>query len=165
MSLLGINKFCLNGKGLIMKRIIPSLATALVLVLSACSSSSEEAAIDTGIVERLNAATELSWEVVPLNKAIEVSDQPIYSSEGFIQQLWPEYLRKCIFGVYVYENVEYAKTAQVQYFPRGDMYPQDYVLVIEDPLTKYGIILTEFGEPCSGAVASTFDFVLPWSRE
>jgi hypothetical protein len=145
-------------------RILGTIALALTLVLSGCSSSSEEATIDTGILKRLNAATGFSWKVEPFNKAIEKSDQPVYSSEGYIQQLWPKDLNKCIFGVYVYENVEYAKIAQTQYFPLGDMYPQDYVLTIEDPLTNYGIILTQFGESCSDAVASTFDFVLPWSN-
>lgn len=149
-------------------RILGTIALALTLVLSGCSSSSEEATLDTGIRERLNAATGFSWKVEPLNKAIEKSDQPIYSSEGYIQQLWPKDLNKCIFGVYVYENVEYAKIAQAQYFrrgfPQGDSFPQAYVMAIEDPLTNYGIILTQFGEPCSDAVASTFDFVLPWSN-
>jgi hypothetical protein len=151
----------------IMKRILKILGTiafALTFFLSSCSSSSEEATIDTGIRERLNAATGFSWKVESLNEAIDKSDQLVYSSEGYIQQLWPKDLNECIFGVYVYENVEYAKTAQLQYFPLGDMYPQHYVLVIEDPLTNYGIILTKFGEPCSVAVASTFDYVLPWSN-
>jgi hypothetical protein len=144
------------------------LAFSLTLLLSSCSTSSEEATIDTGILKRLNAATGFSWKVEPLNKAIEKSDQPVYSSEGYIQQLWPKDSNKCTMDVYVYENVEYAKIAQAKYFRRGfpfpDVYPQDFVVVIEDPLTSYGIILSGGGEPCSDAVASTFDFVLPWSN-
>ena len=149
-------------------RILGTIAFALTFFLSSCANSSEEATIDTGIRERLNAATGFSWKVEPLNKAIEKSDQPVYSSEGYIQQLWPKDSNKCSSGVYVYENVEYAKIAQAQYFRRGfpqdDSFPRAYVMTIEDPLTNYGIILTQMDEPCSDAVASTFDFVLPWSN-
>jgi hypothetical protein len=143
--------------------ILMSAALASTLVLSSCSSPTEEATIDTGIVERLNAATGFSWNVIPLsNYKLSENELKLYESNGYIQEVWPTSQMECLFGVYVFENEEYAKKGLTQLFP-DDEYKdfEGFYGVIDDPLTNYGIILVESGEPCSAAAASTFDFVIP----
>jgi hypothetical protein len=135
-------------------------ALVLTLLLSSCSSSTEEATIDTGILKRLNAETGFVWNIRPLNKATG-DDAKVYSSEGYIEQLWPDDLMKCIVAVYVFENEEFAKKAEAKFF-RGDNWSADYSFwQFKDPVTNYGILLLEVGDPCTEASASTFDFDLP----
>ena len=139
------------------------LALVLTLLLSSCSSSSEEATIDTGIVDRLNAATGFTWNVIPLsNYNLSENELKLYESNGYIQEVWPTDQMKCLFGVYVFENDEYAKNAKEQIFTGEDWNDFDgFVGVIDDPLTDYGVILVEVGDSCSEAAASTFDFIIP----
>ena len=139
------------------------LALVLTLLLSSCSSSSEEATIDTGIVDRLNAATGFTWNVIPLsNYNLSENELKLYESNGYIQEVWPTDQMKCLFGVYVFENDEYAKNAKEQIFTGEDWNDFDgFVGAIDDPLTDYGVILVEVGDPCSEAAASTFDFIIP----
>ena len=139
------------------------LTLVLTLLLSSCSSSSEEATIDTGIVDRLNAATGFTWNVIPLsNYNLSENELKLYESNGYIQEVWPTDQMKCLFGVYVFENDEYAKNAKEQIFTGEDWNDFDgFVGVIDDPLTDYGVILVEVGDSCSEAAASTFDFIIP----
>jgi hypothetical protein len=136
-------------------------AVVFALILSSCSSSSEEAAIDTGILSRLNISTGFGWEVQPLTE-IASEDKEVYKSEGYIEQLWPSDLGKCLAGVSIWENAEFAKSVKAQFFegPPWDG-TAGVVWQFEDPETKYGIILIDYGDPCSVAAASTFDFDLP----
>jgi len=142
------------------RKAIGASAVLFALILSSCSGSSEVARIDTGILKRLNAETGFVWNIKPLNKATP-DDAKVYSSEGYIEQLWPDDLMKCIVGVYVFENEEFAKKAEAKFF-RGDNWPADYSFwQFKDPATSYGILLLEVGDPCTEASASTFDFDLP----
>ena len=67
-----------------------------------------------------------------------------------------------LLGVSVWENVEFAKKVKARFFEGA---PWDgsvgVVWQFEDPVTKYGILLIDYGDVCSVAAASTFDFVLP----
>lgn len=139
------------------------LALVLTLLLSSCSSSSEEATIDTGIVDRLNAATGFTWNVIPLsNYNLSDSELKLYESNGYIQEVWPTNQMECLFGVYVFENDEYAKKGLAQLFPDDEYNDfEGFYGIIDDPLSEYGIILAEVGDPCSEAAASAFDFVIP----
>jgi hypothetical protein len=144
-------------------RVFGAAALVLTFFLSSCSGSSEKATIDTGIVERLNAATGFSWNVIPLsNYKLSKTELKLYQSNGYIQEVWPTEQMKCLFGVYVFENDEYAKKGLAQLFP-DDEYKdfEGFYGVIDDPLSEYGIILAEQGDPCSAAAASTFNFVIP----
>jgi hypothetical protein len=136
------------------------VALAVTLILSSCSGSSEEETIETGILSRLNISTGTVWEIQPLTE-VPPEDKETYRSEGYIQQLW-SYDLDCLVGVSVWENVEFAKKVKARFFEGA---PWDgsvgVVWQFEDPVTKYGILLIDYGDVCSVAAASTFDFVLP----
>jgi hypothetical protein len=136
-------------------RIFGTAAAALVLLLSSCSSSSESEPRIADIQTRLETATGFSWKVISLSE-VSPFDVKRYSSPGYIQNLRPFDLdlSECFVGVSVWENNEVAKNAKAQFSNLN-------VWQFEDPLTKYGIILVDFGQPCSDAVASAFDFVIP----
>ena len=138
------------------------LALVLTLLLSSCSSSSEEATIDTGIVERLNAATEFSWEIDSPDEG--ESEANPKTSKGYIQDLWTTNQMECLLGVYVYENDEYAKNAKEQFFIGGGWEDYDGIWQFDDPLTQYGIVFVDAGDPCRDDAASAFDFVIPSSN-
>ena len=146
-----------------------SAALASTLVLSACSTSTEEATVDTGILERLNAATGFNWEV---DSAAEsqleqkenlteegLSEPDVYDSEGYIQKLYPTYLG-CRVEVFVFENDEFAKKAKAQFFTgifTGEYLGQGFALVIDDPLTNFGIVVVDYVGPCGLNRGSTLD--------
>ena len=149
-------------------RILGTAAAALALLLSSCSSSSEEATLDTSILERLNAATGFKWEIdSPAERdewkkeyltEEELSEPDVYGSEGYIQQLYPTDVMKCLYDVYVFEKYELALNAKALFFNVDDW--KDFkgaVVAIEDPLTNFGIILLDYGDPCSGAANLAFD--------
>jgi hypothetical protein len=137
-----------------------SAAVVFALILSSCASSSEEATIDTGIVERLNTATDFTWEIdIPTDK--EKSEYEEYTAKGYIQSLWTTDLMKCLLGVYVFENDEYAKNAKDQIFTGDGWDDYDGIWQFEDPLTKYGIIFVDYGDPCRVDAASAFEYILP----
>jgi len=147
-------------------------AVAIALLLSSCSNSSEEATLDTGIVDRLNAATDFSWQIDSESWLDELEKKnltenelwwvDVYDSKGYIQRLHTTDVMKCAFDVFVFETEELAKSAKAQLFVGENWDDFDgFVGVTDDPLTGYGIILVDYVDPCSVAAASTFDFVLP----
>ena len=150
------------------------LALALTLLLSSCSSSTEEATIDTGILARLNISTGFAWEATSANERNkwelrnlseeERAEPTLWNAEGFIQVLdaGPDDFLKCINNVYVYQNEEFAAKARER--SKADFADWDgYVGVLTDPVTNYGIILIDYGDSCRDKIASVFDFVLPES--
>jgi hypothetical protein len=154
--------------------ILGTTALALTLLLSSCSTSSEEATIDTGILERLNAATGFSWEVDSANDRNkwefdnltdeERTKPTLWNSEGYIQMLnaGANDILKCINQVFVYENEEFAAKARER--AKADFDDWDgFVGVLTDPVTNYGIVLVDYGDSCRDKIASVFDFVLPES--
>ena len=140
-----------------------------LLIISWISSSERrtfpEEWVDTGIIERLNAATGFGWKIIPLsNYRLTETELNLYRSNGYIQQLWPTNQMECLFGVYVFENDDYAKNAVVGEFKVStgwDDFDDGFIGAIDDPLTNYGIVIVEYGDPCSDAAGSTFDFVFP----
>ena len=148
------------------------VALALTLVLSSCSSSSEEASIDTGILARLVTSTGFSWETQSSrdrekwekeNLTDEERVEPsLQNSEGFIQRFHASDYVKCINDVYVYQNEEFAAKARER--AKADFEDWDgFIGVLTDPVTNYGIVLVDYGDSCRDKIASVFDFVLPES--
>ena len=149
-----------------------STGLALTLLLSSCSSSSEEASIDTGILARLVTSTGFSWETrSPRDNDIwekenltdeERGEPSLENSEGFIQRLLATDYLKCINDVYVYQNEEFAAKARER--SKADFADWDgFIGVLTDPVTNYGIVLVDYGDSCRDKIASVFDFVLPES--
>ena len=150
------------------------LTLVLTLLLSSCSSSSEEATIDTGILARLVTSTGFSWQITSANDRAEweienLTDEEraepsLWNSEGFIQVLdvGENDILKCINNVFVYENEEFATKARER--AKADFDDWDgFIGVLTDPVTNYGIVLVDYGDSCRDKIASVFDFVLPES--
>ena len=150
------------------------LTLVLTLLLSSCSSSSEEATIDTGILARLVTSTGFSWQITSANDRAEweienLTDEEraepsLWNSEGFIQVLdaGENDILKCINNVFVYENEEFAAKARERTKADYDDW-NGFIGVLTDPVTNYGIVLVDYGDSCRDKIASVFDFVLPES--
>ena len=140
------------------------LAFILTLLLSSCSSPTEEQVNVKGILARLNDATGFDWKGTPeiLGDQSE-TEARFWGSTGLIQDLHPSDQRECLIRVFVFQNDEFAKEGKAS--PYFDLDDQEgfngFAWVFEDPETKYGIIVLDYGNPCADAAASAFDYVLP----
>ena len=140
------------------RKSIGSAAVAFALLLSSCSSSSEEALTDTGIQARLVAATGISWSVDFSDDRKKVDT--VYGANGYIQQIYTS-PSECYVDIFVFQSDELAKDAMSKKLLWEDVFPG--LWQFDDPITNYGIILGERfdDEPCTVDAASAFDFVIP----
>jgi hypothetical protein len=133
-------------------------AVAIALLLSSCSTSTEEATIvDSGIQARLVKATGLDWRSANKEAPFEILQrlQPSNMNIGFDDKDF------CDINILVIETNELAKRAKTEV----DGWAAN-VWQFEDPLTGYGIFLLEHedDQPCTDAAASAFEYVLPLKK-
>ena len=139
-----------------------SAALALTLLLSSCSSPTEEETNVKSIVTRLNEATGFDWAGTPaIDDDQSETEAKFWDSVGFIQDLGPSDQRECVIRVFVFENDEFAKKGKNSPYFDLDDNSIGFAWVFEDPETKYGIILLGYDNPCKDDAASAFEYVLP----